>query len=179
MALVESPVKAFQKARKSRQYQVSRQNSVCWRSFLSQKTLTFRGAPLPRSLNFCHPGTEGALYFTPPGDPSQSHPIPLISYSTKVQHPSKMAFFPIYCLVLLYIFCKVSEFRSKVTTGPVRTIYGHPVTACWYTWLLFSLYPLTCLLVLLQLNLPALHLAWRLFLEYTAHTVSAFLIFDF
>ena len=35
MTFVESSTKAFQKASKSRQYKVSRQNSVCWGSFLS------------------------------------------------------------------------------------------------------------------------------------------------
>ena len=51
MAFVQSPVKAFQKACKSRQYWVSRQNSVCWGSF--------RRRPWPfgerRSRNICHP----------------------------------------------------------------------------------------------------------------------------
>ena len=35
MTFVESPMKAFQKTRKSRQYSVLRQNSICWGSFLS------------------------------------------------------------------------------------------------------------------------------------------------
>ena len=46
-------VKAFQKASKLRQYYVSRQNRVCWGSFLSKKTLTFRWALLAQHLPPC------------------------------------------------------------------------------------------------------------------------------
>ena len=55
MTFVESSMVAIHKARKSRQYLVSRQNSLCWGSFLSEKTLTFRVPPVLRYLNICHP----------------------------------------------------------------------------------------------------------------------------
>ena len=97
------------------------------------------------------------------------------SYSTRTFYCFTLSVF--FCNTrtfhIVSFFCRVSGFRSKVTTAPVLTIYGHLVTAWrWFTSLhftAFSLYPLTCLLVQLR---PGPHLA-KSFGGYTNYTGSA------
>ena len=59
-------VTAFQKEPKYFATKVSQQNSVCCGSFLSKKTLTFQGPPVPRSLDICHPELGYILFATLP-----------------------------------------------------------------------------------------------------------------